>query len=174
MKSMSPNLATIYFMTYFYRAGVACHPHPPDLLLPSALWSWICQCVGLFRQTNITTALLKSCKSRKSGKKYLSERETVLGCPSAELYSVADPGFSPGGGANSQNCYHFSHFCRKLHENERIWTPKGGACVPGAPPWIRQWYCLLFQDYPASCDLRDVVVGQVSTNPMGCLILKIM
>ena len=51
---------------------------------------------------------------------------------------VADPGFSPGGGANSQNCYYFSHFCRKLHENERIWTPRGGARVPGAPPWIRQ------------------------------------
>ena len=41
--------------------------------------------------------------------------------------TVADPGFSPGGGgANSQNCYYFSHFCRKLHENERIWTPGGG------------------------------------------------
>ena len=53
-------------------------------------------------------------------------------------WAVADPGFSPGGGANSQNCYYFSHFCRKLHENERIWTPKGGARVPGAPPWIRQ------------------------------------
>ena len=52
---------------------------------------------------------------------------------------MADPGFSPGGGgANSQNCYYFSHFCRKLHENERIWTPRGGARVPGAPPWIRQ------------------------------------
>ena len=44
----------------------------------------------------------------------------------------------PQGGANSQNCYYFSHFCRKLHENERIWTPRGGR-VPGAPPWIRQW-----------------------------------
>ena len=46
--------------------------------------------------------------------------------------AVADPGFSPGGGANSQNCYYFSHFCRKLHENERIWTPRGGASL--APP----------------------------------------
>ena len=52
--------------------------------------------------------------------------------------AVADPGFSPGGGANSQKCYYFSIFCRKLHENERIWTPRGGARVPGAPPWIRQ------------------------------------
>ena len=51
----------------------------------------------------------------------------------------------PRGGANSQKCYYFSIFCRKLHENERIWTPRGGARVPGAPPWIRQcpsiWPC---------------------------------
>ena len=45
---------------------------------------------------------------------------------------VADPGFSPGGCANSQNCYYFSNFCRKLHENERIWTPRGGGRDPGA------------------------------------------
>ena len=49
---------------------------------------------------------------------------------------VVDPGFSPVGCANSQNCYYFSHFCRKMRENERIWTPRGR--VPGAPPWIRQ------------------------------------
>ena len=49
-------------------------------------------------------------------------------------YSVADPGFSPGGGgANSQKCYYFSIFSRKLHENERIWTPRGGA-RPWRPP----------------------------------------
>ena len=48
-------------------------------------------------------------------------------------WAVADPGFSPGGGANSQNCYYFSHFCRKLHENERIWTPRGAA-RPWRPP----------------------------------------
>ena len=47
--------------------------------------------------------------------------------------SVADPGFSPGGGANSQKCYYFSIFCRKLHENERIWTPRGGT-RPWHPP----------------------------------------
>ena len=51
------------------------------------------------------------------------------------IMSVADPGFSPGGCANSQNCYYFSIFCQKVHENERIWTPRGGgARVPGAPP----------------------------------------
>ena len=46
---------------------------------------------------------------------------------------VADPGFSPGGCANSQNCYYFSNFCQKLHENERIWTPRGVA-RPWRPP----------------------------------------
>ena len=43
----------------------------------------------------------------------------------------------PRGGANSQKCYYFSIFCQKLHENERIWTPRG-ARIPGAPPWIHQ------------------------------------
>ena len=46
---------------------------------------------------------------------------------------MADPGFSRGGGANSQKCYYFSIFCRKLHENERIWTPRGGRASL-APP----------------------------------------
>ena len=44
---------------------------------------------------------------------------------------MADPGFSRGGSTNSQNSYYFSNFCRKLHENERIWTP--GGRVLGAP-----------------------------------------
>ena len=48
---------------------------------------------------------------------------------------VADPGFSRGRCANSQKCYYFSIFCRKLHENERIWT-NGGR--PLRSPWIRQ------------------------------------
>ena len=39
----------------------------------------------------------------------------------------------PRGGANSQKCYYFSIFCRKLHENERIWTPRGGRASL-APP----------------------------------------
>ena len=47
-------------------------------------------------------------------------------------YPVADPGFSPGGCANGQKCYYFSNICQKLHENERIWTPRGGG---GARPW---------------------------------------
>ena len=50
------------------------------------------------------------------------------------MLAVADPGFSPGGGANSQKCYYFSIFCRKLHENERIWTPRGGGARPWRPP----------------------------------------
>ena len=44
--------------------------------------------------------------------------------------SVADPGFSRGGCANSQSAIIFQIFCRKLHENERIWTPGGATLAP--------------------------------------------
>ena len=37
---------------------------------------------------------------------------------------MADPGFSPGGGANSQKYIILLIFCQKPHENERIWTPR--------------------------------------------------
>ena len=35
------------------------------------------------------------------------------------------------GGAWTRN---FAKFSQKLHEIERIWTQRGGACVPHAPP----------------------------------------
>ena len=41
------------------------------------------------------------------------------------MITVADPGFSRGGYANS----HIGIICKflpKLHENERIWTPRAG------------------------------------------------
>ena len=47
-----------------------------------------------------------------------------------ESRSVADPGFPRGGGANSPGgapTYDFAKFSQKLHEIERIWTPRGGA-----------------------------------------------
>ena len=50
-------------------------------------------------------------------------RSIPVGC-----VSVADPGFS-----NYQIGIILQIFCRKLHENERIWTPRAVACVPGAP-----------------------------------------
>ena len=49
--------------------------------------------------------------------------------------------FPQGGAPTPKIAIIFSKFCWKLHENERIWTPRGGR-VPGAPPWIRQWKCL--------------------------------
>ena len=41
--------------------------------------------------------------------------------------ALADPGFPRGGGANSPGgpTYEFAKFSQKLHENERIWTPRG-------------------------------------------------
>ena len=43
-------------------------------------------------------------------------------------WSVADPRFPQGGGANSPGgvpTYEFAKFSQKLHEIERIWTPGG-------------------------------------------------
>ena len=78
---------------------------------------------------------------------------------------MADPGFSPGGGANSQKCYYFSIFCRKLHENERIWTPRGGA-RPWRPPLdppmsqflnLGQWQTVRTGSSPTSvCKIKRV------------------
>ena len=52
--------------------------------------------------------------------------------------SVADPGFSPGGVPTPKSAVIFQFFaenCMKMKE----FGPPGGARVPGAPPWIRQW-----------------------------------
>ena len=46
------------------------------------------------------------------------------------MYLVADPGFPRGGGANSPGGHQHTnlpHFPQKLHEIERIWTPRGAA-----------------------------------------------
>ena len=42
--------------------------------------------------------------------------------------------FPRGGGVNPPGGREHAKFSRKLHEIERIWTPRGGACVPHAPP----------------------------------------
>ena len=46
--------------------------------------------------------------------------------------------FPEGGCANSQKDYYFSFFfaenCMKMKE----FGPRGGARIPGAPPWVRQ------------------------------------
>ena len=53
---------------------------------------------------------------------------------SNEMESVADPGFSPGGGAPTPKSaiifQFFAENCMKMKE----FGPPGGARVPGAPP----------------------------------------
>ena len=66
----------------------------------------------------------------------------------------------PRGGANSQNCYYFSHFCRKLHENERIWTPGGGA-RPWRPPLDPPMY--YFYHFPDENFLKIGLNGPPTT-----------
>ena len=56
-----------------------------------------------------------------------------------EPFSVADPGFPRGGGANSPGgapTYDFAIFSQKLHEIERMWAPVcgGGGGTSLAPP----------------------------------------
>ena len=46
---------------------------------------------------------------------------------------MADPGFFPGGAPTPKVGVLTYFFGRKLHENERIWTPKGGM-YPWRPP----------------------------------------
>ena len=48
------------------------------------------------------------------------------------LLTATDPGFSPGGGPTPKSVIIFQIFGRKLHENERIWTP--GGAHPWRPP----------------------------------------
>ena len=47
---------------------------------------------------------------------------------------VADPGFSWGGCATFQSAIILHIFCRKLHENERIWTSGGASLAPPLDP----------------------------------------
>ena len=48
-------------------------------------------------------------------------------------FAVADPGFSRGGAWTLQGGREHAKFSRKLHEIERIWTPRGGV-RPSRPP----------------------------------------
>ena len=62
-------------------------------------------------------------------------------CKSTDAHSVADPGFSSGGGGPT---YYFGHFSLKTEGN---W--KRGAC-PLCPhtPWIRQWHFVVEETPP--------------------------
>ena len=76
--------------------------------------------------------------SRREQEVQLKDGRNIVfrGATKEEIPGVESSGGSrifPRGGANSQKYYYFSIFCRKLHENERIWTPRGGA-RPWCPP----------------------------------------
>ena len=87
---------------------------------------------SLIRSTNLILegyCIEKTCFQQKV---FQTARKLLLPLSRCIRSTVADSGFSPGECANFQNCYYFSKFCRKLHENERIWTPGGRASL--APP----------------------------------------
>ena len=66
------------------------------------------------------------------------------------------------GGANSQKCYYFSIFCQKLHENERIWTPRGGARPwrppPLDPPMVQNFMQIVFTYLPNCLGPSDEII----------------
>ena len=69
------------------------------------------------------------------------EETITANSPKVVPYPVADPGFSPGGVPTPQVGVRTYFFGRKLHENERILAPRGGARPwrqPLDPPLI--WY----------------------------------
>ena len=79
----------------------------------------------------IIDVIVWSCMIRNMYMWCLTHRGTMcVGVVHACPTSVADPGFPRGGGANSPGgapTYDFAKFSQKLHEIERIWTPRGGA-----------------------------------------------
>ena len=69
-------------------------------------------------------------------------RLCVCVCARVHSLSVADPGFSPGGGGaltpKIAIIFHiFAENCMKMKE----FGPPGGGARPWRPPWIRQWLC---------------------------------
>ena len=55
----------------------------------------------------------------------------------SSIYSVADPGFSPGGAPTPKIAIIFHIFAENCMKMKEFGSP-GGARIPGAPPWIRQ------------------------------------
>ena len=76
--------------------------------------------------------------------------------------TVADPGFSPGGGAPTPKIaiiFHiFAENCMKMKE----FGPPGGGRVPGAPPWIRQCSTLLLLSSSIKIFVQDTECYKVT------------
>ena len=72
--------------------------------------------------------------------------------------------FPQGGCAKSQNCYYFSNFCQKLHENEIIWTLGGLTSL--APPLDPPMQIILFSGneikFPKIEKFYEVIVPKMA------------
>ena len=87
------------------------------------------------------------------------------------MYQWRFQDFPQGGSANSQNCYYFSNFCRKLHENERIRTPREGASLPPPldPPMCTALLFNIFLfllGYSETTFLATITLGTTPANPL--------
>ena len=70
-------------------------------------------------------------------------------------------------GANSQNCCYFSNFCRKLHENERIWTPRG--VRPSRPFGSTNGLNISHFSYTCKTEGKNGISCLISTICVNCL-----
>ena len=82
----------------------------------------------------------------------------------------ANPSISlPAGQVDAFSVTPVAKFSRKLHEIERIWTPRGGACVPHAPPRSANGDSL--RDYiQLECIITSKSVHFSSGRSGGCLL----
>ena len=69
---------------------------------------------------------------------------------------------TPQGGAPT---YEIAKFSEKLHEIERIWTPRGGA-RPSRPPLDPPMTCMSPSNSPCSC-FKIVVTSEVPLCTQG-------
>ena len=108
------------------------HTHSQALTLASKLQScrlvclypkhFVCQCLGSYFEVVDPISEVSVVPFRR-WRQY------------GQVKSVADPGFSRGGGAwTLQGGREHAKFSRKLHEIERIWTPRGGRASLTPPP----------------------------------------
>ena len=105
------------------------YPSPELLIIASLFTSW--NCYSYLHQGHRDRCAV--CVPQKRERVRCTVEAAIFVCLSRGP-AVADLGFSPGGAPTPKSAIIFQFCPRKLHENERIWTPGGGgARVPGAP-----------------------------------------
>ena len=116
---------------------------------------YITLCLRTCGSYNMALYLPNRLTVRKEGNGEVSLLLTVNLC-----LPVADPGFSGGGAGNSQSWIIFSTFCRKVHENKRIWTP-GVSLAPPLDPSMFTVPCTILTEHMTGYMRSDTIPPSV-------------